>query len=39
MSKELNMLKGLKGRLNLHGSIFVIFFDQPEGKSTRRVLF
>ena len=33
------MLKSPKGGLNLHGSIFVIFFDQPEGKPTGRVLF
>ena len=27
-----NMLKGPKDFLNLHGSTFVIFFDHSEGK-------
>ena len=34
-----NMLKGPKGCLNLHGSVFVIFFDHPESKSARNTLF
>ena len=36
-----SMLKGLKGphhSLNLHGSIFVIFFDHSERKSVRATL-
>ena len=28
-----NMLKGMKHCLKLHGSIFVIFFDHSQGKS------
>ena len=33
------MLKGPKDCLNLHGSIFVLFFDHSEGKSARNALF
>ena len=34
-----NMLKGPKHYLNLHGSIFVIFFDHIEQKSSPKSLF
>ena len=34
-----NMLKEQKECLNLHGSIFVIFFDDSENKSAQRILF
>ena len=34
-----NMLKGPKHCINLHGSIFVIFFDHSERKSARKTLF
>ena len=34
-----NMLKGPKGSLNLHGRIFVIFFDHSEKKAARKSLF
>ena len=33
------MLKGPKDSLNLHGTIFVIFFDHSESKSARKALF
>ena len=36
---KLNMLKGQKHRLNLHGSIFVSFSDQSEKKSAWKILF
>ena len=34
-----NMLKGPKHCLNLHGRIFVIFFDHSERKSAQKILF
>ena len=34
-----NMLKGPKGSLNLHGRIFVIFFYHSEKKAARKSLF
>ena len=34
-----NMLKGLKHCLNLHGSIFVIFFVHSERKSSQKIPF
>ena len=34
-----NILKGLNHWLNLHGSVFVIFFDNSEIKSPRETLF
>ena len=34
-----NMLKGSKNCVNLHGSIFAIFFDHSETKSARKALF
>ena len=33
------MLKGSKDCLNLHGSIFVVFFDHSERKSAEKILF
>ena len=33
-----NIIKGPKNCLNLHGSIFVIFFDHFEGKSAPEIL-
>ena len=32
-------VKGPKDSSNLHGSIFLIFFDQSERKSARKILF
>ena len=37
-SWRVNMLKGPKHFLNLHGSIFVIFLDHSETKSPRKIL-
>ena len=34
-----NMLKGSKDSLNLHGSNFLFFFGHSEKKSARKVLF
>ena len=34
-----NMLKGPKDWLNLHGRIFVIFFDRSKRKSPQKILF
>ena len=36
---RVNMFKGAKCSSNMHGSIFVIFFDHFERKSTRKALF
>ena len=35
----LNILKGPKHCKNLHGSIFITFFDHSERKSARKYLF
>ena len=34
-----NMLKGPKDCLNLHGSIFLRFFDHSERKPVRKIFF
>ena len=34
-----SMLKGPKDNLNLHGSIFAIFFVQSETRSAQKILF
>ena len=34
-----NMLKGPKDYLNMHGSIFVIFYDQSEKNSAQKIRF
>ena len=34
-----NILKGPKECLNVHGSIFVIFFVQSESKSALKIMF
>ena len=35
---RVNMLKALKNCLNLHGSIFILFFDDSEITSDRKIL-
>ena len=37
--RTVNMLKVLKHCLNLHGSIFVVFFDDSERISARKIFF
>ena len=42
MSEDLwtvNMLKGPKDCLNLHVSVFVIYFDYSERKAAQKILF
>ena len=37
--RTVNMLKGPKHCINLHGSIFFTFFDYSEKESARKTLF